>query len=80
LLEFNSSYFILLLVFVVLIMAKKYTKVPKDEFIFYISFLFVIYLTVFIRFFIFPSLVNRMMLGYYLLIILSLIHFQYRKN
>ena len=80
LLEFNSSYFILLLVFVVLIMAKKYTKVPKDEFIFYISFLFVIYLTVFIRFFIFPSLVNRMMLGYYLLIILSLIHYQYRKN
>ena len=80
LLEFNSSYFILLLVFVVLIVAKKYTKVPKDEFIFYISFLFVIYLTVFIRFFIFPSLVNRMMLGYYLLIILSLIHFQYRKN
>ena len=74
LLEFNSSYFILLLVFVVLIMAKKYTKVPKDEFIFYISFLFVIYLTVFIRFFIF-FITDHILLFHFLYLILPNLYF-----
>lgn len=65
-LEFNASYFPLLLLFAVIVFGNK--KINW----FSIGFIFVIYVTVFIRFLIFPSLVDRMMVGFYLLIILTL--------
>jgi len=40
----------------------------------------VIYLSVLVRFVIFPSLANRMMIGFYLVIILSLIYIQCSKE
>ncbi len=42
-------------------------------------FFVIIYGSVFLRFLIFPSLVNRMMIGFYLLIILSMIYIQNSK-
>ncbi|WP_090079029.1 hypothetical protein [Halpernia frigidisoli] len=71
-LEFNASYFPILLIIIVSVLSSKYS-LNKKYVQFFSLFLFIIYATVFIRFFIFPSLVSRMMLGFYLLIILSLI-------
>lgn len=70
--EFNTSYFPILLVLIISIIASRFDKNNK-HLQFYVLFMAVIYLTVFIRFFIFPSLATRMMVGYYLLIILMLI-------
>lgn len=72
LLEFNSSYFLLLLIFVVIIVYNKFSMNKKN----WMPHLFfgAIYLSVFVRFLVFPILVNRMMIGFYLLIILGLIY------
>ncbi|MGS0747681.1 hypothetical protein [Halpernia sp. GG3] len=71
-LEFNASYFPILLMIIVSVLSSKYS-LNKENIQFFAFFLLIIYASVFIRFFIFPSLVNRMMLGFYLLIILSVI-------
>ncbi|WP_225686331.1 hypothetical protein [Chryseobacterium tagetis] len=79
LLEFNGSYFPILLLFITIILAANFNvKNPKLKL--YSLFFASIYIAVFIRFLIFPSLVNRMMLGYYLLIILALIYIQFSKE
>lgn len=77
-LEFNASYFPILLIFIVIILANKfslYSKKSQAQVLFFA----VIYTTVILRFFVFPSLVNRMMLGFYLIIILALIYIQNSK-
>lgn len=76
--EFNSSYFLLLLIFVVIIVYHKFPQIKKNR----MPYLFfgVIYLSFFIRFLVFPTLVNRMMIGFYLLTILSLIYIQSSKE
>lgn len=78
LLEFNSSYFPILGLFIVIILAKK-IRFSIRSLDFYYLFFIVVYACVFVRFLIFPILVNRMMLGYYLIIILSLIYIQFSK-
>ena len=77
LLQFNSSYFPLLTLFVVILMYFKqaFFVVNKQELLTYGSFIFSILTAVFIRYLIFPTLVNRMMVGYYLLMILATITF-----
>ena len=79
LLEFSTSYFTILLIFIVIILAPKF-HLKSKFFLLPVFFFFIIYASVFIRFLIFPSLVNRMMLGFYLLIILSLILIQISKK
>nr|WP_315027881.1 hypothetical protein [uncultured Chryseobacterium sp.] len=78
-LEFNASYFPLLLIFIVIILANKFSinnKKNQMQCLFFV----IIYGSVFLRFLIFPSLVNRMMIGFYLLIILSMIYIQNSKE
>jgi len=77
-LEFNSSYFPVLLIFIVVILANRfsfYNKKTRAQILFFA----IIYGTVMLRFLVFPSLVNRMMLGFYLLIILALVYIQISK-
>lgn len=77
-LEFNASYFPILLLFIVIILANNfYLKSKKNQA--QVLFFAIIYGTVFLRFLVFPSLVHRMMLGFYLLIILSIIYIQNSK-
>lgn len=76
--EFNSSYFLLLLIFIIIIVYKKFPSKKKNS-IPYLFFGF-IYLSIFLRFLIFPTMVNRMMIGYYLIIILGLIYIQSSKE
>ncbi|RXM41344.1 hypothetical protein BOQ62_00740 [Chryseobacterium sp. CH21] len=74
-LEFNASYFPILLIFIVIILANHFSlhsKKSQAQVLFFV----LIYGTVVLRFLIFPSLVNRMMLGFYLVIILGLIYIQ----
>ncbi|CAI8780423.1 hypothetical protein [Chryseobacterium sp. IT-36CA2] len=74
-LEFNGSFFPLLLIFIVVILANKfsfYSKKNQAQVLFFA----IIYVTVMLRFLVFPSLVNRMMLGFYLIIMLALIYIQ----
>ncbi|NML69694.1 hypothetical protein HHL23_07785 [Chryseobacterium sp. RP-3-3] len=77
-LEFNGSYFPLLLIFIVVIMANKFSLNSKKNWA-QCLFFGAIYLSVFLRFLVFPSLANRMMIGFYLIIILSLIYIQNSK-
>ncbi|PIF45658.1 hypothetical protein CLU96_2667 [Chryseobacterium sp. 52] len=79
LLEFNGSYFSLLLIFIVIILANTFSLRSKRSWA-QCLFFAAIYASVFLRFLIFPSLVNRMMIGFYLLIILSLIYIQNSKT
>lgn len=83
-LEFNSSYFVILMIFSIIIFGKAlYDKRKKGaNALLAFSFILTIYISVFVRFLSFPILVNRMMIGFYLLIILSIISFQFssRKN
>lgn len=74
LLEFNSSYFVILLLFAVLICAALYKRQGVFTAEDYLKIILIgsICFAVFIRFLIFPMLVNRMMVGFYLLIILVL--------
>lgn len=77
-LDFNSSYFPILLIFIVVILANRfsfYNKKNQAQLLFFV----VIYTTVMLRFLVFPSLVNRMMLGFYLIIILALVYIQISK-
>ncbi|AZA83418.1 hypothetical protein C1637_21180 [Chryseobacterium lactis] len=77
-LEFNSSYFPLLLIFIVIILAHNFSLRNRKNQIQCLFFV-IIYASVFLRFLIFPSLVNRMMIGFYLLIILSMVYIQNSK-
>lgn len=83
-LEFNSSYFVILLIFSIIIFGKAlYDKRKKGTQVWLaFSFIITIYISVFVRFLSFPILVNRMMIGFYLLIILCIItyHFDPKKN
>ena len=79
LIEFNSSYFPLLLIFIVIILGYKFSLKNKLN-LKLCLFFGIIYSSVFIRFLIFPTLVNRMMIGFYLIIILSLIYIQNSKK
>jgi hypothetical protein len=83
-LEFNSSYFIILLIFTIVILGNAlFNKYKTDKKpIVVLSFIVTIIISVFIRFLAFPALVNRMMVGFYLLIILALTLYQFsdRKN
>ncbi len=78
-LEFNSSYFIILLIFTIVILGSalfdKYKTDRKPLLVF--SFIIIIIMSVFIRFLAFPVLVNRMMVGFYLLIILAITLYQF---
>lgn len=77
-LEFNTSYFPVLLIFIVVILANRFSfhnKKNQAQLLFFV----VIYTTVMLRFLVFPSLVNRMMLGFYLIIILALVYIQISK-
>ncbi|WP_288446455.1 hypothetical protein [uncultured Chryseobacterium sp.] len=74
-LEFNTSFFPLLLIFIVIILANKFSLHSKKNQA-QVLFFAIIYITVMLRFLVFPSLVNRMMLGYYLIIILALVYIQ----
>ncbi|WP_265427745.1 hypothetical protein [Chryseobacterium sp. YIM B08800] len=76
--EFNSSYFLLLLIFIVIIVYNKFS-IHKKNLVPYLFFGF-IYLSIFLRFLIFPTMVNRMMIGYYLIIILGLVYIQSSKE
>lgn len=78
LLEFNGSYFSLLLLFIVIILANKFSWNSKKSWA-QCLFFAAIYISVFLRFLVFPSLANRMMIGFYLIIILSLIYIQNSK-
>ncbi|PWN71251.1 hypothetical protein C1631_001100 [Chryseobacterium phosphatilyticum] len=78
-LEFNASYFPLLLIILVIILANNFSLRDKEKQAQYLFFV-IIYGSVFLRFLIFPSLVNRMMIGFYLLIILSMIYIQNSKE
>ncbi|AKK74075.1 hypothetical protein HX13_11670 [Chryseobacterium sp. P1-3] len=76
--EFNSSYFPLLLLFIIIVLANDFSirnKKNQVQALFFAA----IYGAVFLRFLIFPLLVNRMMIGFYLLIILSVIYIQNSK-
>lgn len=78
LLEFNGSYFSLLLLFIVIILANKFSWHSKKSWA-QCLFFAAIYISIFLRFLVFPSLANRMMIGFYLIIILSLIYIQNSK-
>ncbi|WP_223598868.1 hypothetical protein [Chryseobacterium sp. GVT01B] len=77
-LEFNASYFPVLLIFIIIILANNfsfYNKKKQAQVLFFA----IIYGTVMMRFLVFPSLANRMMLGFYLIIILALVYIQNSK-
>lgn len=78
-LDFNGSYFPLLLLFIVVILANKFSVSSKKSWA-QCLFFGAIYASVFLRFLVFPSLANRMMIGFYLIIILSLIYIQNSKT
>ncbi|KFF23555.1 hypothetical protein IW16_25230 [Chryseobacterium vrystaatense] len=78
-LDFNGSYFPILLLFIVIILANKFSVNSRRSWLQSLFFA-TIYVSVFLRFLIFPSLANRMMIGFYLLIILSLIYIQNSKT
>lgn len=77
-LEFNASYFPVLLIFIIIILANNfsfYNKKKQAQVLFFA----IIYGTVMMRFLVFPSLANRMMLGFYLIIILALVYIKNSK-
>ncbi|MDQ0594400.1 uncharacterized membrane protein (UPF0136 family) [Chryseobacterium ginsenosidimutans] len=80
LLEFNTSYFPLLLIFIIIILDYKLLISRNRKSLIFLSLYLAVYLSVSLRFMMFPSLVNRMMVGFYLIIILSLIAYQNSKK
>ncbi|WP_374458881.1 hypothetical protein [Chryseobacterium taeanense] len=78
--ELNTSYFPLLLIFIIIILDYKMLKKKDRKSLMYLGLFVAVYFTVLIRFFMFPSLVNRMMVGFYLIIILALIARQNSKS
>ncbi|MFP3590627.1 hypothetical protein [Chryseobacterium sp. SIMBA_038] len=78
--EFNTSYFTLLIIFIILILDYKLIINRNRKSLIYLSFYVVLFMAVSVRFIMFPSLVTRMMVGFYLLIILSLIAYQSSKK
>jgi hypothetical protein len=78
-LDFNGSYFPLLLLFIVIILANKFSLNSKKSWA-QCLFFGAVYAAVFVRYLVFPSLANRMMIGSYLIIVLSLIYIQNSKT
>jgi len=78
-LDFNGSYFPLLLLFIVIILANKFSLNSKKSWA-QCLFFGAVYAAVFVRYLVFPSLANRMMIGFYLIIVLSLIYIQNSKT
>lgn len=78
--EFNTSYFTLLIIFIIIILDYKLIINRNRKSFIYLSFYAVLFMAVSVRFIMFPSLVTRMMVGFYLLIILSLIAYQSSKK
>lgn len=78
--EFNTSYFPLLLIFIIVILDYKLIMKRNKKSLIFLSLYIAVYLSVSLRFIMFPSLVNRMMIGFYLIIILSLIAYQNSKK
>lgn len=70
-LEFNASDFTIVLFFTIISLLAKQQN--RKQTIFFAGFVAVIYISVLVRFLIFPMLVNRMMVGFYLLMMLGLI-------
>ncbi|KAA2222800.1 hypothetical protein [Chryseobacterium sediminis] len=77
-LEFNISYFPVLLIFIIIILANNFSLYNKKK-LAQALFFVIIYGTVMMRFLVFPSLANRMMSGFYLIIILALVYIQNSK-
>lgn len=69
--EINASWFPLLMLFIAI--GAGASARPRSQLRVFGMFFLVVFFTVGIRFLVFPSLVNRMMLGYYLLILLGLV-------
>lgn len=78
--EWNTSYFPLLLIFIAIILDYKSILGRNRKSLTFLSLYIAVYLSVILRFIMFPTLVNRMMIGFYLIIILSLIAYQKSKN
>jgi len=78
-LDFNGSYFPLLLLFIVVILANNFSLNSKKSWA-QCLFFGAVYGAVFLRYLVFPSLANRMMIGFYLIIVLSLIYIQNSKT
>jgi hypothetical protein len=78
-LDFNGSYFPLLLLFIVIILANQFSLHTKKSWA-QCLFFGAVYVSVFLRYLVFPSLANRMMIGFYLIIILALIYIQNSKT
>jgi len=78
-LDFNGSYFPLLLLFIVIILANQFSLQSKKSWA-QCMFFGAVYASVFLRYLVFPSLANRMMIGFYLIIILTLIYIQNSKT
>ncbi|MDQ0781578.1 hypothetical protein [Chryseobacterium sp. W4I1] len=78
-LDFNGSYFPLLLLFIVIILANQFSLQSKKSWA-QCMFFGAVYASVFLRYLVFPSLANRMMIGFYLIIILALIYIQNSKT
>lgn len=78
-LDFNGSYFPLLLIVIVIILANKFSLKSRESWV-QCLFFGAVYASVFLRFLVFPSLANRMMIGFYLIIILSLVYIQNSKT
>ncbi|MCY1661734.1 hypothetical protein [Chryseobacterium sp. SL1] len=78
--EWNTSYFPLLLIFIIIILDYRLIISKNRKSLIFLGLYVVVYLTVSLRFIMFPTLVNRMMVGFYLVIILSLIAYQNSKK
>ncbi len=78
--EFNSSYFLILMLFAVLILGKTLFERANRRAQHTALFIGTIYISVFVRFLAFPILVNRMMIGFYLLILLALILYLFPRK
>ncbi|PTT70982.1 hypothetical protein, partial [Chryseobacterium sp. HMWF001] len=78
--EWNTSYFPLLLIFIIIILDYRLIISKNRKSLIFLGLYVAVYLTVSLRFIMFPTLVNRMMVGFYLVIILSLIAYQNSKK
>lgn len=78
--EWNTSYFPLLLIFIIIILDYRLIISKNRKSLIFLGLYVAVYLTVSLRFIMFPTLVNRMMVGFYLIIILSLIAYQNSKK
>ncbi len=78
--EFNNSYFLILMLFTVMLLGKPLIQNRDQRTRNTALFIGIVCVSVFIRFLAFPILVNRMMIGFYLLIILALIAYIFPRK